>query len=76
MGACREGVALLSHDGEGFTEEVTFPKKKGVVTGFKEQMGKNLLGKGQGPTQVRVTKGGTRRECLQGEECQGVNKQE
>lgn len=29
MGACREGVALLSHDGEGFTEEVTFPKKMG-----------------------------------------------
>lgn len=34
---------------EGFTEEVTFPKKR-VVPGFKEQMGKNLLGKGQGPT--------------------------
>lgn len=62
-GAPRQRLALLSHDQEGFTEKVAFLKAR-AVTGFEKQMGKDLLGKGQGLTRTRVTGGGLRRKSL------------
>lgn len=58
VGAQREGLALLSHDREGFTEEVALLEEE-VVTGCERRMGKDIADKGQAASQRQ----GNRRRC-------------